>query len=52
MRGIRDGPGKSKVAVEAAFFVGKKAGVKKRKHKIEPVSKKRTDYRKFVTNCV
>ena len=40
MRGIRDGPGKRKVAVEAAFFAGKKAGMKTRRHEIESVSAK------------
>lgn len=40
MRGIRDGPGKRKVAVEAAFFARKKAGMKTRRHEIESVSAK------------
>ena len=38
MRGIRDGPGKSKVAVEAAFFAGGKAGMQTRRHQIEIVA--------------
>lgn len=40
MRGIRDGPGKRKVAVEVAFFAGKKASMKTRRHEIESVSEK------------
>ena len=40
MKRIRDGPGKRKVAVEAAFFAGKKAGMKTRKHQIILVSAK------------
>ena len=40
MKRIRDGPGKRKVAVEAAFFAGKKAGMKTRRHEIESVSAK------------
>lgn len=40
MRGIRDGPGKRKVAVGAAFFAGKKAGMQTRRHQIELVAAK------------
>lgn len=40
MKRIRDGPGKRKVAVGAAFFAGKKAGMQTRKHQIELVSVK------------
>ena len=40
MRGIRDGPGKRKVAVGAAFFAGKKAGMQTRKNQIESVAVK------------
>ena len=40
MRGIRDGPGKRKVAVEAAFFAGEKTGMQTRKNQIESVAAK------------
>jgi len=40
LKRIRDGPGKRKVAVEAAFFAGKKAGMQTRKHQINLVSTK------------
>ena len=40
MKRIRDGPGKRKVAVEAAFFAGKKTGMQTRKHQIESVAAK------------
>lgn len=40
MRGIRDGPGNERVAVEAAFFAGKKAGMQTWKHQIEIVAVK------------
>ena len=40
MKRIRDGPGKRKVAVGAAFFVGEKTGVQTGKHRIKLVPKK------------
>ena len=40
MRGIRDGPGKRKVAVGAAFFAGEKTGMQTRKNQIESVAAK------------
>lgn len=40
MRGIRDGPGKRKVAVKAAFFAGKITCKQTRRHEIESVSAK------------
>ena len=40
MKRIRDGPGKRKVAVEAAFFAGQKAGMQTRKNQIESVPAK------------
>ena len=40
MKRIRDGPGKRKVAVEAAFFAGKISGMQTWRHEIESVSTK------------
>ena len=41
MKRIRDGPGKRKVAIGAAFFVGKKASVQAKKQRMEIVSGKK-----------
>jgi len=40
LKRIRDGPGKRKAAVEAAFFAGKKPGMQTRKNQIESVPAK------------
>lgn len=37
MKRIRDGPGKRKVTVGAAFFVGEKAGEQTRGHQIDEI---------------
>lgn len=41
MKRIRDGPGKRKVAIGAAFFVGKKTSVQAKKQRMEIVSGKK-----------